>query len=196
MLSTERRQRQRDELRENIIATAIQLASTGWGAVTMRAIADHLGYTAAGLYHHFASKDAVLEEINRRGHAMLLDRFMQVPDKDPRKKLLGMARALVDMAYDQPELYQAVAGIGVVCDRIGPPEEALRIKALVDNTVLPLLPSASMLPDASELLRAALSGIVTLCLNGQIAGGRKRARSLTALAVHQAVDSWGQKRHC
>jgi AcrR family transcriptional regulator len=58
MLSSDRRQRQRDELRESIIAAAIQLAAAGWGAVTMRGIADKLGYTAAGLYHHFPTQSA------------------------------------------------------------------------------------------------------------------------------------------
>ena len=194
MLSTDRRQRQRDELRESIVATAIQLAAAGWGAVTMRAIADKLGYTAAGLYHHFPSKDAVIEEINRRGHMMMLAEFEKVQHKTPRKVLLGMAKAHVDMAYDHPQLYQAVAGIGVQCDPTEFPEEGLRIIALIEGAVLKLLPGPAGLPDAFELLWASLTGIVNLCLSGQIAGGRKRAHQLSALAVNQAVDSWTSHR--
>jgi AcrR family transcriptional regulator len=196
MLSSDRRQRQRDELRESIIATAIQLAAAGWGAVTMRAIADKLGYTAAGLYHHFPSKDSVIEEINRRGHALMLAEFERVKDKAPRKALLGMAKAHVDMAYDHPELYQAVAGIGVTCSPDELPAEAFRIVDIIEATVLKLLPKETMLPDAFELLWASLTGIVNLCMSGQIEGGRKRAHHLSALAVNQAVDSWQRRSWC
>jgi AcrR family transcriptional regulator len=196
MLSSDRRQRQRDELRESIVATAIQLAAAGWTAVTMRAIGEHLGYTAAGLYHHFPSKDAVIEEINRRGHVMLLERFERVKDRSPRKALLAMAKAHVDMAYDHPQLYQAVAGIGVMCDNDVPPPEALKVIAMLENVILKLVPNDKMLPDAFELSWATLTGIVNLCMAGQIQGGRKRAHELSALAINQLVDSWTKRKWC
>jgi AcrR family transcriptional regulator len=196
MLSSDRRQRQRDELRESIVATAIQLAAAGWAAVTMRAIGEHLGYTAAGLYHHFPSKDAVIEEINRRGHAMLLERFERVRDRSPRKALLAMAKAHVDMAFDHPQLYQAVAGIGVICDNDVPPPEAVKVIALLEDIILKLVPNRKMLPDAFELTWATLTGIVNLCMAGQIQGGRKRAHQLSALAVNQLVDSWTKRTRC
>lgn len=196
MLSADRRQQQRDQLRDSIIETALHLASKGWEAVTMRAIGDHLGYTAAGLYHHFPSKDAVLDEISRRGHAMLLKEFQKVASRSPRKTLLAIAKAHVDMAYDHPEMYAAVAGIGVVYEKGSPPPESQLILDLVEQTVLAVLPKPSMLPDAFDLMWSSLTGIVHLCLSGQIPGGRKRAHQLSALSVEQFVDSWGRRRHC
>jgi AcrR family transcriptional regulator len=196
MLSSDRRQRQRDELRENIIAAAIQLAAAGWSAVTMRAIADKLGYTAAGLYHHFPSKESVIEEISRRGHLLMLSEIEKVKDKAPRKALLGIAKAHVNIAYDHPEFYQALAGIGVTCTPEQIPPEAVRIVGIIEATVLKLLPKKTMLPDAFELLWASLTGIVNLCMSGQIEGGRKRAHHLSACAVNQAVDSWQHRSWC
>lgn len=53
-----------------------------------------------------------------------------------------------------------------------------------------------MLPDAFEVLWVCLTGVVNLCMSGQIEGGRKRAHHLSALAVNQAVDSWQRRSFC
>ena len=54
------------ERRDQIIAIATRLiASRGYAATTVRDIADEAGILSGSLYHHFASKEAVLEEILR-----------------------------------------------------------------------------------------------------------------------------------
>lgn len=48
--------------RASVLDAAIELADAdGLGAVSMRAVARHLGVEAMSLYHHVASKDAVLD---------------------------------------------------------------------------------------------------------------------------------------
>lgn len=52
--------------REQIIAIARrQIASRGYSSTTVRDIADEAGILSGSLYHHFASKEAVLQEILR-----------------------------------------------------------------------------------------------------------------------------------
>lgn len=57
---------QGSERREQLLAIAGHLiASRGYSATTVRDIADEAGILSGSLYHHFSSKDAILEEILR-----------------------------------------------------------------------------------------------------------------------------------
>lgn len=48
--------------REAVLAAAVKLADTeGLGALSMRAVARHLGVEAMSLYHHVANKEALLD---------------------------------------------------------------------------------------------------------------------------------------
>jgi AcrR family transcriptional regulator len=53
--------------RELILSTAAEMfARRGLRATTVRAIADAVGMFSGSLYHHFPSKDAILDEVLRR----------------------------------------------------------------------------------------------------------------------------------
>lgn len=57
---------QGSERREQLLAIAGHLiASRGYSATTVRDIADEAGILSGSLYHHFSSKEAILEEILR-----------------------------------------------------------------------------------------------------------------------------------
>ena len=58
MPGKKRRDEHRDELREKIIDAAGAVRERGGGEVSMRKIAEKVGYTATALYDHFADKDA------------------------------------------------------------------------------------------------------------------------------------------
>lgn len=50
--------------RDDIVAAAAQLyRRQGFAATSMRHIGDHIGLSKAGLYHHYPSKDALLNAI-------------------------------------------------------------------------------------------------------------------------------------
>lgn len=60
-------QEQETSNKEKIIRTAVVLfAERGFSAVSQREIAAAVGIKAASIYNHFASKDAILEEIIKR----------------------------------------------------------------------------------------------------------------------------------
>ncbi|MFN8224984.1 MAG: TetR/AcrR family transcriptional regulator [Gaiellales bacterium] len=50
-------------------------ATRGFGATSMRHIANEGGVTAGAIYNHFASKEAILNDIARGFHAQLHDRL-------------------------------------------------------------------------------------------------------------------------
>lgn len=57
---------QGSERRDQLLAIAARLiASRGYSATTVRDIADEAGILSGSLYHHFSSKEAILDEILR-----------------------------------------------------------------------------------------------------------------------------------
>jgi AcrR family transcriptional regulator len=65
--SEQRRERERQALRERILDAARELfTSRGYEAVTMREIASRIEYSATALYAHFADKESLVRELCRR----------------------------------------------------------------------------------------------------------------------------------
>ncbi len=74
MTSTEAPAPQADTTRGRILRAALELfAEHGYGATSMRQIAEQLGITKAALYYHFDSKEDIV-------HALLADVERQVRD--------------------------------------------------------------------------------------------------------------------
>jgi AcrR family transcriptional regulator len=58
---------------EILDAAASLIVGRGFGACTMRAVAEKVQIKPGSLYHHFASKEAIIQEILNSGLVMLLD---------------------------------------------------------------------------------------------------------------------------
>jgi AcrR family transcriptional regulator len=100
------------ERRDQLLAIAARLiASRGYAATTVRDIADEAGILSGSLYHHFASKEAILEEILRSFMDGLLQKFNEIEATggSPREVLdglIGHAFATIDSQHDSVGLYQ------------------------------------------------------------------------------------------
>jgi len=98
--------------REVILSRAADLfAKQGVTATTVREIADAVGILSGSLYHHFASKDEIVEAIVGSFMADLVERYDAVLAKepDPQSKLRGLVAASLRTVADHPhatEIYQ------------------------------------------------------------------------------------------
>lgn len=113
----ERRQRQRQQLRGGILSAAREIASTeGWGAVTIRKIAAIVEYSPPVIYEYFDSKEDLLLELVREGYTAQLRAIEEARNSsdDPEEALLAMARAWCRFAFESPDLYQVMYGLGGV----------------------------------------------------------------------------------
>jgi AcrR family transcriptional regulator len=107
MTAQSRREQQRLETRDKILnAARALLLADGIAGLTMRKLADRVGYTPTALYYHFEDKDAVLRALMdadctalRRG----LDRAGKVDD--PVERLRVMGAAYIDFALKNPDVY-------------------------------------------------------------------------------------------
>ncbi|MFD4422927.1 TetR/AcrR family transcriptional regulator [Agromyces sp. NPDC058484] len=106
------RAEQNSERRDQILAIAARLiASRGYSATTVRDIADEAGILSGSLYHHFSSKEAILEEILHGFMDQLLTRFEAIVAEDgsPREildKLIEHAFITIERHHDAVGLYQ------------------------------------------------------------------------------------------
>jgi len=105
---SERKEREREALRERILDAAFEVVSAGGvDALTMRGIADRIEYSATALYTHFADKDALLVALCHREFLQLavqLQRFE--PGVDPLEDLTNLGRAYCRFALGNPQAYR------------------------------------------------------------------------------------------
>jgi AcrR family transcriptional regulator len=95
-------------LRQKILEEALGLVSReGPHGITMRALAQRLGYSPATIYLYFRNKEDLFQEIARHAAARLMlatDPCLGMPDAAAARD--AFARALIDFALTHPHLYQ------------------------------------------------------------------------------------------
>jgi AcrR family transcriptional regulator len=194
----ERRDRERTEMRSAMVAAVREIAATeGWATVSIRKIAERIEYSPTLLYQYFESKDAVVHEIRRLGYEALLDRLQIAERKvtNPQNRLLQLARANVDLAFEQPEVFKAMLGMdGTPCDppadATAPAEIAQLIRRSLSDAAGAEVLSAKDLDAYTEAFFAAVQGVVTMFLNDLLPGGRKRAVKTVDCIVAALVVGW------
>ncbi|ULE35140.1 TetR family transcriptional regulator KstR2 [Mycobacterium sp. IDR2000157661] len=98
----------RDELLE---LAAAMFAERGLRATTVRDIADSAGILSGSLYHHFASKEEMVDEVLRGFLDWLFGRYQQIVDTEPNplERLKGLFMAsfeAIEHRHSQVVIYQ------------------------------------------------------------------------------------------
>jgi len=98
------------DLRRRILDTARhQLVQEGYQNLSMRKIADAIGYSATSIYLHFDGKDALLHALIHEGMMWLRDQLreaaIQHPDA-PVRRLRALCRCFIEFGLDNPEYYE------------------------------------------------------------------------------------------
>ena len=92
----------RDELLE---LAATMFAERGLRATTVRDIADAAGILSGSLYHHFSSKEEMVDEVLRGFLDWLFDRYQQIIDTEPNP--LARLKGLFMASFDAIEHHHA-----------------------------------------------------------------------------------------
>jgi AcrR family transcriptional regulator len=85
--------------REELLELAASMfAERGLRATTVRDIADAAGILSGSLYHHFSSKEEMVDEVLRGFLDWLFDRYQQIIDteRNPLERLRGLFMASFD----------------------------------------------------------------------------------------------------
>lgn len=204
MVAKARRERERREVRQGILDAAREIArQDGWQAVTIRRLADRVEYSPPIIYQHFASKDAVLLELVREGFDCLRVAMESARDSslDPLTDLQRMAAAYWNFAWDAPDLYQVMFGLGGVPFGVA---ETWMEGSLIGEAALPVVsaihrpgehPDQKVAEARVLALWATLHGLVALTMAGRIAGGRAGAYPLVEQSVADVLTAWSSPSH-
>lgn len=99
------------DLRESILDAANELLlDAGYTGITMRKVADRIGYSATTIYLHFANKDALLHALIERGYRLLHSAMHRVADEvvDPIARIEALCRCYVRFGLDHPAYYEVM----------------------------------------------------------------------------------------
>jgi len=112
----ERRIRQKEEVKANILSTAWQIVKEdGWEAISIRKIAEAIEYSVPVIYDHFQNKEAILWEFAKEGFRLLSKKIQQAKEKtdNPEDQLKAIADAYWSFAFKNKEYYQLMFGMGM-----------------------------------------------------------------------------------
>lgn len=116
MLVKSDRQKQKEITKNAILKVAEEIVlQEGWQAVSIRKIAEAIGYSLPVVYNHFESKDAIQEEFVKHGFNMLATAMQNAKEKyaNPETQLTQMALAYFDFAFSNSAYYKMMFGLGI-----------------------------------------------------------------------------------
>lgn len=110
-VSHERRAREKEALRESILRAAGEVfLERGYDGLSMRRVAERIGYTATTIYLYFKNKDDLLFALLNEGYAELGQRLAAAAteERDPLQRLTAIGRAYIAFGLERPLLYQVM----------------------------------------------------------------------------------------
>ena len=136
---TERRERQRKEVRDSILQSAWQIVNEeGRQTLSIRKIADAIEYSIPVVYDHFENKEAILFEFTKLGFQKLSDRLKETIAKyqSPAEQLEAIGYAYWDFAFENKEYYQVMFGLGMPgCEQIKKMPELMDFTEIIKTTI-------------------------------------------------------------
>ncbi|HEX4309377.1 MAG TPA: TetR/AcrR family transcriptional regulator [Acidobacteriaceae bacterium] len=109
--SPSRRAERKQRLRGEILAAASKMfADRGYEAVTLREIAQEIGYTHAVIYQHFPDKWHILAELSRETIGLMIRNFDAIAAQhpSPKERLFATSRGLIQFCIAHPQQFRNV----------------------------------------------------------------------------------------
>jgi len=105
---TERREREKEEMRDMILKTANKLfAEHGFEKVSMRNIADAIEYSPTTIYLYFKDKNELFYSLHLEGFKMLAAEFVPLLEiKNPMDRMYQMGLRYIRFAIENPDYYR------------------------------------------------------------------------------------------
>jgi AcrR family transcriptional regulator len=106
----ERKERDKNERRELILNAANEIAAIeGLDNLSIRKIASKIEYSPAIIYHYFENKEAIMEELLKRGYEKIIQGLRTVQDSNlsPKQQFEAFIRNYIAVALQNPVEYKA-----------------------------------------------------------------------------------------
>ena len=159
----DKRKLRKAALREEIMNAAAELfAAEGYASVSMRKIAQRIGYTPMSIYLYFKDKADLLDCVCEQAFAELYHRHERVDAEitDPAERLKAGMQTFIDFALENPSYYRAIF---IRRGEAMPRRDRIRVR----TTTLKRQQVAAFLgPDATEDETELATQVVMVAENG------------------------------
>ncbi len=186
----ERKGRDRAEREARIVATARAIAEReGWGAVTVRRLADEIEYSQPVLYSHFANRDAIVAAVAVEGFKDLAAALRKAAAETTgrRAALKNVAKAYLAFGLSRPALYEAMFVLPTEL-RFAEAGTRPELRAGFEALAAVVAPFCDDVADVTETFWAALHGLAELERSGRV---RLAARDKRIALVVRAIAGSG-----
>lgn len=104
---SDRKEREREELRDRILVAAKALfLEKGFEKTSIRNIADRIEYSPGIIYHYFRDKNEIFHALHQGGFLQLMERMKVLTSvRNPMERLKAMGSIYVEFALENPDMY-------------------------------------------------------------------------------------------
>jgi AcrR family transcriptional regulator len=205
----ERREREREALRQRIVEAARDLLSEhGIAALSMRAIAERIEYSPATIYLYFRDKDELVLQVVQAGFQRLreytTEALKQVAETaDAADQYAATGRAYVRFALDNTAYFRVMfelpgspkADCSEVTDPSGDPDAFERVVARLEQAQREGLVTVPDVRRAAVIGWGLVHGLTSLYLSGHLheeLESNEEFMSLIEEAMHSMYRGWGR----
>ena len=110
MAAKSRREREREDRKELILDAARQVVTAeGLDGLSIRKIAARIEYSPAIIYHYFANKEEIVNQMLNEGYDSVLRSVgsAQQGESDPEKRIARALRGYIATAMENPDYFKA-----------------------------------------------------------------------------------------
>mgnify|MGYP000939937563 CR=1 FL=1 len=136
----ERKMRQQDEIRTNIIAQSWAIVKNeGWQALSIRRIAEAIEYSVPVIYKHFENKEAIQEYFIQEGFTALTQKLQQAQEISLHSDdtIRNIAEAYWTFAAQQTDYYRIMFGLGIpTCEKLDSVIEMREVSKIMSDAIL------------------------------------------------------------
>jgi AcrR family transcriptional regulator len=184
----QRKERQRVDRQQRIVSTARAIAeSDGWGAVTIRHLAEQIEYSQPVLYSHFENREAIVAAVAVEGFRELASVLRQAGIGSPhlRDAIHNVVVAYLAFATAHLALYEAMFAMATDLQFAGSDTKSELQEAYA--ALAAVVPNSRGDIDAKiETFWAVLHGLVALERSGRIRPSAREER--VKLVVNGLLD--------
>lgn len=163
MSHLERKQREKEEIKQKIVEAARKIAlKGGWQMLTIRKIAEEIEYTPPIVYEHFENKEDLIREIIFSGFEQQHKEFAELrqTENDPKKLIRIISLQHWDFAFKNVELYQLMFSL----ERPTHSEEMMSNIRAVESIFFSLAKSEEAMHEIILQWMCMITGAVTLVM--------------------------------
>lgn len=178
MGSSERKERQKEELRRNILEASLEIyARDGFEGLSIRKIAEKIDYSPAAIYLYFKDKDALLCGLQEEGFRIFNARKAPIlaAEMPAIDRLDALGEDYIRFAFEHPEYFELMFVLRSPMRALGAVEEwteGIKAYETLRDVVARCMDEGSLpreAPDVAALAYwGAVHGIASLALRERI----------------------------